>query len=88
MRSLKRCGLSPTYSIFAVRRVTLVIRFFVSFSYSHGNDATCKRLTKYAGYITLSSLNQKYEPIMFSNEDIINKPVRIIGKVVELRGKL
>jgi repressor LexA len=54
----------------------------------NGNDATCKRLTKYAGYITLSSLNQKYEPIMFSNEDIINKPVKIIGKVVELRGKL
>jgi repressor LexA len=54
----------------------------------NGNDATCKRLTKYAGYITLSSLNQKYEPIMFSNEDIINKPVKIIGKVVELRVKL
>lgn len=54
----------------------------------NGNDATCKRLTKYAGGITLSSLNTKYEPMMFSNEEIINKPVKIIGKVVELRGKL
>ncbi len=53
----------------------------------NGNDATCKRLTKYAGGITLSSLNAKYQPMTFSNEEIINKPVRIIGKVVELRGK-
>lgn len=53
----------------------------------NGSDATCKRLTKYAGGITLSSLNTKYQPMMFSNEDILSKPVRIIGKVVELRGK-
>lgn len=54
----------------------------------NGNDATCKRLTKYAGGIALTSLNTKYDPIMFSNEEIISKPVKIIGKVVELRGKL
>ena len=54
----------------------------------NGNDATCKRLTKYAGGIALASLNTKYEPMMFSNEEIVNKPVKIIGKVVELRGKL
>lgn len=34
------------------------------------------------------SLNPKYEPMMYSNEEIEGKPVRIIGKVVELRGKL
>ena len=55
----------------------------------NGNDATCKRLTKYAGGISLVSLNSaKYEPMMFSNEEIISKPVKILGKVVELRGKL
>ena len=55
----------------------------------NGNDATCKRLTKYAGGISLVSLNSaKYEPMMYSNEDIENMPVKIIGKVVELRGKL
>jgi len=55
----------------------------------NGNDATCKRLTKYAGGISLVSLNSaKYEPMMFSNEEIEMKPVKIIGKVVELRGKL
>lgn len=54
----------------------------------NGNDATCKRLTKYAGGIALLSLNSKYEPMMFTNDEILQKPVRIIGKVVELRGKL
>lgn len=54
----------------------------------NGNDATCKRLTKYANGITLSSLNAKYEPMIYSNEEILQKPVRILGKVVELRGKL
>ena len=54
----------------------------------NGNDATCKRLTKYTGGIALASLNTKYEPMMFSNEEILSKPVKIIGKVVELRGKL
>lgn len=54
----------------------------------NGDDATCKRLIKYASSIALVSLNSKYEPMMFTNEEIISKPVRIIGKVVELRGKL
>lgn len=54
----------------------------------NGNDATCKRLIKYESGISLISLNQKYEPMMFTNEDILEKPVKIIGKVVELRGKL
>lgn len=54
----------------------------------NGDDATCKRLTKYAGGIGLISLNPKYEPMMFSDEDIEKKPVKIIGRVVELRGKL
>ncbi|MBD5521100.1 MAG: helix-turn-helix domain-containing protein [Lachnospiraceae bacterium] len=54
----------------------------------NGNDATCKRLTKYYGGIALTSLNSKYDPIMYSNEEIISKSAKIIGKVVELRGKL
>ena len=53
----------------------------------NGYDATCKRLVKYATSIALVSLNSKYEPMMFTMEEIDAKPVRIIGKVVELRGK-
>lgn len=53
----------------------------------NGDEATCKRLKKYADGIMLLSNNPKYEPMVFSNEEIIEKPVNIIGKVVELRGK-
>lgn len=53
----------------------------------NGADATCKRLRKYRDGIELISLNPSYEPMFYSNEEIENKPVRIIGKVVELRGK-
>lgn len=53
----------------------------------NGDEATCKRLKKYAGGIMLLSNNPKYEPMVFTDDDIINKPVKIIGKVVELRGK-
>ena len=53
----------------------------------NGQDATCKRLKKYTEGIMLISNNPKYEPMIFSNQEIIEKPVKIIGKVVELRGK-
>ena len=53
----------------------------------NGDDAVCKRLKKYAGGIALISLNTKYEPMMFSEAEIESKPVKILGKVVELRGK-
>lgn len=53
----------------------------------NGDDACCKRLVKYAGGIGLISLNTKYSPMMFSETDIADKPVHIIGKVVELRRK-
>ena len=54
----------------------------------NGYDAVCKRLVKYASSIALVSLNSKYEPMMVTNDEIETKPVKIIGKVVELRGKL
>ena len=53
----------------------------------NGTDATCKRLKKYQTGIALISTNPKYEPMFFSNEEIMEKPVRIIGRVVELRAK-
>ena len=53
----------------------------------NGNEATCKRLRKYRDGIELISNNPSYEPMFFSNEEIEQKPVRIIGRVVELRAK-
>lgn len=53
----------------------------------NGTDATCKRLRKYRDGIELISTNPSYEPMFFSNQEIKAKPVRIIGRVVELRAK-
>ena len=53
----------------------------------NGTDATCKRLRKYRDGIELIANNPTYEPLDFSMQEIIEKPVKIIGKVVELRRK-
>ena len=53
----------------------------------NGNDAVCKRIKKYAGGIMLLSNNPKYEPMVFSDDDIMLTPVKIIGRVMELRAK-
>ena len=53
----------------------------------NGDEATCKRLRKYSEGIELISNNPSYKPFEFSNEEIMEKPVRIIGKVIELRRK-
>ena len=53
----------------------------------NGDDAMCKRLQKYSDGIALISLNPLYEPIYLKKDEIDEKPVRILGKVVELRGK-
>ena len=53
----------------------------------NGNDGVCKRLKKYENSIALVSFNANYEPMYFTKEETETKPVRIIGKVVELRRK-
>ena len=53
----------------------------------NGDSATCKKLAKYPSGIRLIPFNQAYEPLFYSNEEIENKPVRIIGRVVENRPK-
>ena len=53
----------------------------------NGDEATCKKLIKYSEGISLVSFNSAYEPMFFSNIEIQQKPVKILGKVIELRGK-
>ena len=53
----------------------------------NGNEATCKRLMKYKDGIRLMPNNPAYEPLYYSNKEIEEKPVKIIGKVVENRQK-
>jgi repressor LexA len=54
----------------------------------NGDSATCKRLIKYPDKIVLMPLNNKYDPLLFTAVEVKDTPLTIIGKVVELRGKL
>ena len=55
----------------------------------NGNEDTVKRVKKQEDGITLIATNTSvYEPHYYSNKEIEELPVRILGKVVELRGKL
>ena len=54
----------------------------------NGDEALCKRLKKQDSGIILQSLNPDYPTFFYSNEEIKNKPVVIIGRVVEVRAKL
>ena len=53
----------------------------------NGHDATCKRLQKYAEGIALIPQNPVYEPMRFTKSEIDTTPVKILGKVVEMRRK-
>ena len=53
----------------------------------NGDDATCKKFEKLDNGIMLISNNSEYSPMYFSNEEVITKPVVLVGRVVELRRK-
>lgn len=53
----------------------------------NGDSATVKRIKKEPGGISLIPNNPAYDTQYYSNAEICDLPVRIIGKVVELRGK-
>ena len=52
-----------------------------------GEYATCKKIKKTPGGIMLISTNPAYEPMVFTNKEIEELPIRILGRVVELRAK-
>lgn len=53
----------------------------------NGDDVTCKKFEKLDNGIILISNNSEYSPMYFLNEEIVTKPVVILGRVVELRRK-
>jgi len=54
----------------------------------NGDEATVKRIKKSDAGIMLMPTNPAYEPMFYSNDEIEQLPVTIIGRVVELRAKL
>ena len=53
----------------------------------NGQDATVKKIKKSPEGLMLIPTNPAYEPMFYSNAEIERLPVRILGKVVELRAK-
>ena len=53
----------------------------------NGDSATCKRIKRDGGGLWLLPNNPAYNPVFYTADEIAALPVRIIGKVVELRAK-
>ena len=53
----------------------------------NGNEATCKKIKKTPEGVYLISTNPEYDPMFFNNKEIEELPIRILGRVVELRAK-
>lgn len=51
----------------------------------NGDDATFKKVIKKEDAIILQPLNLNYEPMIYTNKQIEELPVRILGVVVEIR---
>jgi repressor LexA len=84
-------SMSPRFlkgDIVIVRRQEDVENGEIAIVCVNGEDATCKKVMKHEGGISLVSLNPSYAPMYFTNEEVKNIPVTILGRVVELRGKI
>lgn len=53
----------------------------------NGDEATVKKIKFLPEGILLQPFNPSYQPMFYSKADIKAKPVRIFGKVIELRAK-
>lgn len=54
----------------------------------NGDHATCKRIKRYADGIALISDNTAIAPMYFSESEVESLPVRVVGRVIEVRGRL
>ena len=48
-------------------------------------ECTFKKVIKHSNGITLQPLNPAFEPMFFSNQEVIEKPITILGVVKEIR---
>lgn len=87
---VKGDSMSPKFSegdIVIVRRQSDVDDGQIAIVLVNGDEATIKKIKKSVSGITLIPLNNAYEPLFFTNDEIITRPVQIIGRVVELHCK-
>lgn len=53
----------------------------------NGDSATLKRVKTDSNGIWLLPLNPAFEPLFYTKKECVEKPVRILGKMIELRAK-
>lgn len=53
----------------------------------NGDDATVKKIKKTSAGLYLLPTNPAFDPLFYTYDEVMDRPVTIIGKVVELRAK-
>ncbi len=53
----------------------------------NGDEATIKKVQKFEGGINLIPSNSTYPVLTYTTKDVLELPVRCLGKVIELRAK-
>lgn len=87
---IKGSSMEPRFTdgdVVIVRRQSNIENGEIAVVLVGGEEATVKKINKYSDGIRLMPTNPAFEPIYFSNEQIEQLPVTIVGKVVELRAK-
>lgn len=54
----------------------------------NGHDAVCKEFKRTSTGVMLISRNPNFEPMIFTHDEIDETPVKVIGRVIEVRREL
>lgn len=87
---IKGTSMEPKFSegdVVIVRQQNDVESGEIAIVLVNGDDATCKRVVKHENGLSLISLNPSFPPKFFTDQEVEQLPVRIIGRVMELRAK-
>lgn len=87
---IKGDSMEPKFSegdVVIIRRQEQVENGEIAIVMINGNDATVKKFYKTDAGVTLIGTNPSFTPLTFTPEQVETLPVRVIGKVVELRAK-
>lgn len=70
-----------------VRKQDIVDSGDIAIVMVNGDDATCKKFVKHKNGVSLVSMNPAYTPMFYTMDEVESMPVRILGRVMELRAK-
>ena len=70
-----------------VRKQDIVDSGDVAIVMVNGDDATCKKFVKHKNGVSLVSMNPAYTPMFYTMDEVESLPVRVLGRVMELRAK-